>query len=202
MNTAGSCQHVLMAMEALLVMDMQNGLVERFGEQTAPLLVTLADTLAAARVAKKHVVFVRVAFRTGSPEVSPKNLAFSVYAGTDTLGEMDRTTQIHPAVASEPGEIVLTKKRVSAFSGSDLDVILRSLGIESLVLTGIATSGVVLSTLREAADLDFILTVLSDGCLDRDTEVHRILMEKVFPRQASVMSAAEWKAQVNTITKG
>jgi nicotinamidase-related amidase len=115
---------------------------------------------------------------------------------------MDHTTQVHPAVAPQPGELVLTKKRVSAFSGSDLDVVLRSLGVDSLVLTGIATSGVVLSTLREAADLDFILTVLSDGCLDRDPEVHRILMDKVFPRQASVMSAIEWKAQISATSKG
>jgi Isochorismatase family len=85
---------------------------------------------------------------------------------------------------------------------SDLDVVLRSLGVESLVLTGIATSGVVLSTLREAADLDFTLTVLSDGCLDHDAEVHRILMDKVFPRQASVMSAVEWKAQISASTTG
>jgi nicotinamidase-related amidase len=191
-----------MATEALLVMDMQNGLVERFGEQASPLLVTLADTMAAARAAKRHVIFVRVAFRRGSPEVSPKNLGFSVHAGTDAMGEMDHTTQIHAAVAPQPGEVVLIKKRVSAFSGSDLDVVLRSLGIESLVLTGIATSGVVLSTLREAADLDFILTVLSDGCLDGDAEVHRVLMEKIFPRQASVVSAAEWKARISANTKG
>jgi len=191
-----------MTTEALLVMDMQNGLVERFGEQASPLLVTLADTMAAARAAKRHVIFVRVAFRRGSPEVSPKNLGFSVHAGTDAMGEMDHTTQIHDAVAPQPGEVVLIKKRVSAFSGSDLDVVLRSLGIESLVLTGIATSGVVLSTLREAADLDFILTVLSDGCLDRDAEVHRVLMERIFPRQAAVVSAAEWKAHITASTKG
>ena len=76
--------------------------------------------------------------------------------------------------------------------GSDLDVVLRSLGVDSLVLTGIATSGVVLSTLRQAADLDFGLTVLSDLCADNDPETHRVLMDKVFPRQAAVMTAAEW----------
>jgi nicotinamidase-related amidase len=81
---------------------------------------------------------------------------------------------------------------VSAFSGSDLDVVLRSLDVDSLVLTGIATSGVVLSTLRQAADLDFGLTVLSDLCADNDPEVHRILMDKVFPRQAAVITATEW----------
>ncbi len=60
------------------------------------------------------------------------------------------------------------------------------------MLSGIATSGVVLSTLRQAADLDFSLTVLSDGCVDGDQEVHRVLCEKVFPRQAQVMTVAAW----------
>ncbi len=56
---------------------------------------------------------------------------------------------------------------------------LRSLQVESLVLTGIATSGVVLSTLRQAADLDHGLTVLREGCADRDDEVHRVVLDKV-----------------------
>jgi nicotinamidase-related amidase len=99
-------------------------------------------------------------------------------------------------VAPLAGEITVTKRRVSAFAGSDLDVVLRSLGVDSLVLTGIATSGVVLSTLRQAADLDFKITVLHDGCADSDDEVHRVLTQKVFPRQASVVSAGEWCALV------
>jgi nicotinamidase-related amidase len=70
--------------------------------------------------------------------------------------------------------------------------VLRAGEIRNLVLTGIATSGVVLSTLRQAADLDFGLTVLADGCLDGDPEVHRVLTEKVFPRQADVVSVEEW----------
>src|SRR5690348_17878292 len=50
--------------------------------------------------------------------------------------------------------------------------------IGDLVLCGISTSGVVLSTLRQAADLDFGLTVLRDACADADDEVHRVLTEK------------------------
>jgi nicotinamidase-related amidase len=50
----------------------------------------------------------------------------------------------------------------------------------------------VLSTVREAADLDYELTILSDGCADADDEVHRVLLEKVFPRQAEVLSIADW----------
>jgi nicotinamidase-related amidase len=60
------------------------------------------------------------------------------------------------------------------------------------VLAGIATSGVVLSTVRQAADLDYRLIVLADACADRDPEVHRVLTEKVFPRQAQVTVTDEW----------
>ena len=90
---------------------------------------------------------------------------------------------------------MVTKRRVSAFTGSDLDVVLRGLGAGTLVLTGIATSGVVLSTLRQAADLDYGLTVLAD-CLDADPEVHRVLTGKVFPRQAEVSTVAQWAEQL------
>jgi nicotinamidase-related amidase len=185
-----------MTSEALLVMDLQNGIVDQIGEQSPRLLATLADAMTAARVARIPIIFVRVAFRSGAPEISPKNLAFSAYVGSDALGEMEHSTHVHSAVAPQAGDVVVTKKRVSAFAGSDLQLVLRSLGIDSLVLTGIATSGVVLSTLREAADLDYVLTVLRDGCLDRDEEVHRVLMDKVFPRQASVVSTAEWIAGI------
>ena len=54
------------------------------------------------------------------------------------------------------------------------------------------TSGVVLSTLRQAADLDYRLTVLTDACYDPDPEIHRVLTEKVFPRQADVITIDEW----------
>jgi nicotinamidase-related amidase len=71
-------------------------------------------------------------------------------------------------------------------------VLLRAAGADALVLAGIATSGVVLSTLRQAADLDYRLTVLADACTDADPEVHRVLTEKVFPRQALITSTEEW----------
>jgi nicotinamidase-related amidase len=93
--------------------------------------------------------------------------------------------------------VVVTKRRVSAFTGSDLEVVLRSQEIGKLVLAGISTSGVVLSTLREAADKDYELVVLSDCCADGDPEVHRVLLEKVFPRQAEVLDAESWARTVS-----
>ncbi len=107
---------------------------------------------------------------------------------------------MHPAVAPGPDDVVVVKKRVSAFTGSDLEVVLRSLGVSRLVLCGISTSGVVLSTLRQAADLDYGITVLRDGCADGDPEVHRVLLDKVFPRQADVMTTGEWVAGVGSVS--
>jgi isochorismate hydrolase len=94
------------------------------------------------------------------------------------------------SVAPLAEEIVVTKHRVSAFAGTDLDLMLRANGIETLILTGIVTSGVVLSTLRHAADADYRLLVVGDCCSDRDEETHRVLLEKVFPRQATITTAA------------
>lgn len=115
-------------------------------------------------------------------------------AGRASSPQEEWANAIHPDVTPLPLEPVVVKRRVSAFAGSDLDMVLRSQGIGHLVLAGIATSGVVLSTVRQAADLDYGLTVLSDACADADPEVHRVLTERVFPQQAAVTTAHEWVA--------
>lgn len=167
---------------ALLVMDVQPGIVDRIGDKDA--------YLARAKLAVDHahakgirVIYVVVAFRPGAPEASEY---FRAYASA--------LVGAQPVMAPADGDVVVTKKRISAFAGSDLEVLLRANDIRHLVLCGIATSGVVLSTLREAADKDYTVTVLSDVCADQDSEVHRVLLEKVFPRQATVITAAEWIA--------
>lgn len=173
---------------ALLVMDVQPGIIDR-----VPLPADyLARATSAVQSARDHavpVIHVVVGFRPGMPEVSMKNQSFRTVKQNPAIVSDPR-----PAIAPEGNDIVVTKRRVSAFTGSDLEVILRAAEIDHLVLCGIATSGVVLSTLREAADKDYRLTVLADLCLDTDPEVHAVLTGKVFPRQARVMSAAEWIA--------
>jgi nicotinamidase-related amidase len=62
-----------------------------------------------------------------------------------------------------------------------------------LILTGIATSGIVLSTIREAFDKDYQQTVLSDACADTEEEVHQFLVQKIFPKQADVRTIEDWK---------
>lgn len=98
---------------------------------------------------------------------------------------------IHRAVAPRFGDVIVTKHRVSAFAGTDLDMILRANSIETLVLTGVTTSGVVQSTLCHAFDADYSLVVAADCCSERDEEVHLTLVEKVFTAQATVLSSRD-----------
>lgn len=179
-----------MAESALLVMDVQRAVVDRYPDPGY--LPRLREAIGIARAAGIPVIYVVVGFRPGYPEVSARNKMFARLASAPVSVDPDRATEIHPDVAPEPGDVVVTKRRVGAFAGSDLEIVLRAGGINHLVLAGIATSGVVLSTLRYAADLDFGLTVLADGCLDSDPEVHRVLVDKVFPHQAEVTTVAEW----------
>lgn len=178
---------------ALLVMDMQSSILDRLPTAKS-FVANVAKAIASAREKSIPVIYVVVGFRAGAPEISAGNKSFSAMGGKErwTAEFAAQWMQIHPDIAPQDGDIVVTKRRVSAFTGSDLEVVLRGQDIRHMVLTGIATSGVVLSTLREAADKDYQLTVIEDCCADGDEEVHRVLTTKVFPRQGEVISLEQW----------
>lgn len=79
-----------------------------------------------------------------------------------------------------------------------MHMILRAREIDMLVLFGIATSGVVLSTLLHASDADYRLVVLRDCCADQDAELHTCLLDKFFPRRANVLSAAAFVSSLTS----
>jgi nicotinamidase-related amidase len=172
--------------------DVTRGRVARYPDPAY--LPGLREAIGKARAAGIPVIYPAVGFRPGLPEINPRNKMFGALARNPAAAAAGgaQAMEIHPEVAPEPGDILVTKRRVSAFAGSDLDLLLRAGGYDRLILTGIATSGVVLSTLRQAADFDYTLTVLADACLDADPEVHRVLTEKVFPQQADVVTVADW----------
>lgn len=177
---------------ALLVMDLQADIVARVADKAAPIVERTAGLLAAARTAGVPIIYVVVGFRPGHPEVSARNQGFATVKQTGRLVMNGPPgSDIVPAVAPQTGDIVVVKHRVSAFSGTDLETILRAQAIDTLVLTGFATSGVVLSTVRHAADADYRLVVVEDCCTDADDEVHRVLTQKVLARQATVVSASD-----------
>ncbi|MEV8047548.1 cysteine hydrolase family protein [Streptomyces griseoluteus] len=180
-----------MTSSALLVMDVQRDVVA-LADDGSGYLLRLRGAIDGARAAGIPVIYVVMGLRPGDPEVGPRSkvMAGVVRAGLFTEGAPG--SEIHPDIAPRQGDVVVTKRRGSAFSGSDLDLVLRARGVDSLVLTGIATSAVVLSTLWHAVDLDLGVTVLADGCLDTDPEVHRMLVDRLFPQWADVVTVEEW----------
>src|SRR5450432_3017981 len=139
---------------ALLVMDLQSDIVSRVGDKAAPVLERAAGVVAAARKAKVPVIYVVVGFRPGYPELSARNAAFATVAQGGRFVVATPGSDIAPAVLPEEGDIIVVKHRVSAFAGTDMEMILRAKGVDTLVLLGIATGGVILSTVRHGADAD------------------------------------------------
>jgi nicotinamidase-related amidase len=184
---------------ALLVMDYQNGVVDMLDEPDE-LLSRAEEAIATARRAGAHVGYVRVAFEDADLEAVPPTSRMGQRARTmgNTLHADSPTTAVHERVAPEPGDIVVRKVRVGAFSTTDLDARLRERGVETLILAGISTSGVVLSTVRDATDRDYRVLVLADATADPDPEVHAFLTERIFPRQTDVITVSELEELLST----
>ncbi|WP_158941434.1 isochorismatase family cysteine hydrolase [Granulicella sp. S190] len=183
------------ARTAILSMDCQSAIVSIYtkNDQNA-FLERAASVLNHARAADMTVIHVKVGFRPGLPEVSPHNKLFGAIKTSPQHQKIfeEPLGTIHPTLAPTETEIIITKHRVSAFTGTDLAMILRANHLDTLVLFGIATSGVVLSTLLEASDSDLRLVVIKDCCADLDTDLHNALIERLFPSRAIVLSAADF----------
>ena len=144
----------------------------------------------AARAAGILVCYSATVFRDGYPEVSERNRIFSERKHSGKPAIPNPLDIIHSGVCPLPSEPVVGKHRVNAFHGTDLQVILRARDIDTLILLGYATSGVVLSSTRHAADHDYRLYIAEDCCADADAAVHDFLCTKIFPRQAAVVQSA------------
>ncbi|UAY57141.1 cysteine hydrolase family protein [Arachidicoccus terrestris] len=180
---------------ALLVMDVQKYTLRSLKDANY-YIHGIARALSAARQAGMPVIYIVVGFRPGYPEVHPDNQAFMNMKKLNVgLDDPDNYT-VPASIGPKADDLVVIKKRFSAFAGSGLDLILRSKQIRHLVLAGISTSGVVLSTLREASDKDYRITVLADGCADKDETVHQMLLERIFPRQARLTTIEDWCSDI------
>jgi nicotinamidase-related amidase len=144
-----------------------------------------------ARTAGMLVCYSATVFRPGYIEISERNKIFSERKRTGGPAIADPLKVIHPQMQPGDGEPVVGKRRVNAMFGTDLAVILSARNIDTLILLGFATSGVVLSTTRYAADADYRLIIVEDCCADTDASVHDFLCAKVFPRQADVVQSAD-----------
>jgi nicotinamidase-related amidase len=176
---------------AMLIMDYQNGIIP-MAANPQELLAGARQAIDLIRARGATIGYVRFgvadASETGGSLVKRVG---GLAAALEHFHADHENTQIHADIAPEEGDIIVRKTRVGSFAGTDLHDQLQARGIDTLVLAGITTSGVVLSTVRDAHDRDYRVIVVADLCADRDPEVHQILTGKVFPGQADVIKAAE-----------
>jgi len=153
-----------------------------------------AKAVAFARKRGYLIIHVGLVFNDGHPEIPNTESRFKRVKDNNLFVKGTASAEFHPDVA-RAGDLIVYKHRVGAFSENELHLILRARGITHLVFFGISTSGITLSTIRRAVDLDFICTVLSDACFDPDPDVHRVLTEKVFAAQATVRTVDAFIAE-------
>jgi nicotinamidase-related amidase len=174
-------------------MDYQVDALTKFmtAAQSADAIACVPELIATARDAGMMVIHVVVAFRLAHPELSPRNTVVSVVKANEMLVAGSEGVAIHSAAAPLEGEPIVVKHRISPFVGTDLEMLLRANGIDTLVLAGVRTSGVVLSTVCQAVDLDYRLVVVRHCSANPDAEAHAMLLDMVIPKQAAVVTTAE-----------
>lgn len=177
---------------AVLTLDLQTGILAMLPD-SAGVLAAAARVVALAREKGFPIIHVGLGFSAGYPEI-PEGHRFSMVKERGLFVRGTPSAAFHPDVA-QASDLVVYKQRVSAFTENHLDLVLRSRGITHLVFFGVATSGIVLSTIREAADRDYECVVVADACADHDAEVHRVLTEKVFTKQGTVVTSEAFVAE-------
>ena len=171
---------------ALLTLDFQKGILG-FVPGAEAVIPNASKAVEFARTHQYLIIHVGLGFSAGHPEIPDTESRFKRIKENNLFVKGTPSGEFHSSIA-RPDELVVYKQRVGAFSENHLHMILRARGIENLVFFGISTSGITLSTLRRAFDLDYRCFVLKDACFDADAEVHRVLTEKIFPVQATVLT--------------
>lgn len=187
------------ARTALLVMDFMNDMVHpqgKFADQAWPAQLEEKGTIGnavravtAARDADLQVMHVRVGWRPGHPDANRKAPLFAGVAQADALVEGTWGADFHPDLQPADGEIVVVKRTVSAFAGTELGRLLIKQGISTLVLAGFSTSFVVEGTARDAVDRGYRVIVLEDCCASQTEEMHQYSVQTVLPLLGEVVTA-------------
>ncbi|GAA4219506.1 cysteine hydrolase family protein [Actinocatenispora rupis] len=177
---------------ALIVGDLQRGITGSY-PFAAGVVPAVTDLLPRARRAGALVVFVHFAFRANGADLPAGALYRSFFDAGDAFHEGSDGPTVDLPVEAE--DVVVLKRRASAFAGTDLDLVLRARGVDTIAVAGVATSAMVAATCYDAADRGYQVTVLRDGCADGDAAMHDFFMDAVFPsRGFAVVSCADWPA--------
>jgi len=187
----------------MLAMDFENDIINENGAfkdlgfapmvKQSNVLGKTSNLLDAARHAGVKIIYVAAHFRPGHLEI-PKDTTAGILQTilqTNALVEGTWGVEIDPPVAPKAGEIVVTNRGVSGFTGSDLDTLLHASGIRTLLLTGVATNFVVEGTAREAVDQGYNVVIVGDCCTSLSQEAHESALNTALPALTTISTSEE-----------
>jgi nicotinamidase-related amidase len=128
--------------------------------------------LEAARRAGSTVVYTRVAWQPGLADLVVNSPILGIVQQSGCLVDGSEKAEILPQLSPQAGDLVVTHQRVGGFSASQLDVLLRSRGIDTVLFAGVATNFSVEGTARQASDLGYHTVIVSDACSAADDAAH------------------------------
>jgi maleamate amidohydrolase len=178
---------IVPAQTALVVMHYQTDILGLFPAVAPTLLANTRQLCDAARAKGVGVYFANLRFSPGYPEVSPLNRNGQ---GIKRLG-LFVDDGIAPQLNPQANEPLIIAHRASVFFGTDLELRLSAQGVNTLIMVGIASTGVVLSSVAYASDADFRLYAVKDCCYDPDEVVHEHLFSTAFDTRTTVLSLAD-----------
>jgi ureidoacrylate peracid hydrolase len=179
----------------LLIIDMQNELLHPKGKlyhgglpkEFAALVSNVQRLLAASRTKAVPVIFIYTAYHPSFVDASP----LSPSRKSGSLLEESWGAKIIDEIAPQAGEVVIRKRRPSAFFETSLDSTLRGLGARSIFMCGVATNRAVESTARDAFNRDYETFVVSDGTAARSVAAHTASLESLGGFFGTVVKAEE-----------
>ena len=151
-------------------------------------LASTVRVLDAARAAGIPVIFTEVQYEPGGADGGV------FYRKVGALASFDRgnpLAELPPELARQPGEVMVTKQYASAFFGTSLAATLTSQSVDTLIVTGVSTSGCVRATALDACQYGFIPIVVADAVGDRDPGVHQSNLFDLDAKYADVVREPE-----------
>tara|TARA_B100001123_G_C15102673_1_gene944198 strand:- start:238 stop:921 length:684 start_codon:yes stop_codon:yes gene_type:complete len=131
----------------------------------------------AFRNANQEVIHVRVAYRTEDGRDAGR--AHMPTADLEPVERDERDGDLLPEVAEQGDEMIFSKQGASVFNTTEIESVLRRMGIEHLVVTGIVTDGCVELSVKDAADRGFQVTLVEDGCSASTPEAHEDAIQRL-----------------------
>lgn len=173
--------------QALVVIDFINDIVHLQGKFKATaqfchshhVISKANQAIAFARQNAISIVFVKVGFSENYLECPSTSPIFGKAKENKALLLDSWGTDFHQDLAFHPDDFVIIKKRISAFYGTPLDLFLRANRIEHLFFAGVSTDLAIQTTVREAHDRDYQVTLLSDACGAESLETHLFTIKEL-----------------------